>query len=406
MSIPILWQDPFSLKPKPLFITGYFSSLDEGEKTILRNCGITAEFSETLFNYARFLKTLYPTQLKSKVEEWIQISGFDVATIQPVIILLVKTLILNGTTLQQFSLNGSFIDPEILYSLRQAGQYLSRLQALHLSLTTEVTGNGFLRIFSINTLSQLSLTFRSEYEPQVYDDLARIIHLQKRLERFWISGYSSTKLHGIIPALESQKKSLQEIILKNCVYNTEFEALKSCDNLETLRIRRSNINLSEIFNENISNLDIINSPEITTKDMRLILRKYGKSILKLKLQVYDGELLKNLVSLKEIGKFCPNITQLFIKRTKFSTQLIRLIGNLQKLQALLLWCDVDNIPKKELKERVIEFAEILPLTLQYLQLSGWLQPYLDIFLDHCKEPLKNLLTDQLKNKKNLVALKC
>ncbi|CAG8648807.1 2535_t:CDS:2, partial [Gigaspora rosea] len=62
--------------------------------------------------------TLKPTQLESKVKEWIQIRGYDVATI---IILLVKALILDGTTLQQFSLFGSFIDPEILHSLHQAG---------------------------------------------------------------------------------------------------------------------------------------------------------------------------------------------------------------------------------------------------------------------------------------------
>ncbi|RIB01103.1 hypothetical protein C2G38_2231869 [Gigaspora rosea] len=395
MSIPILWQNPFSLKKKSLFITGYFSSLGEGEKTILRNCGITAEFSEPLFNYARFLKTLYPTQLKSKVEKWIQIRGFDVATIQPVVILLVKALILNGTTLQQFSLFGSFNDPEILHSLRQAGQYLSRLQALHLSLTTEVTGNGFLRIFSINTLSQLSLTFRSEYEPQVYDDLARIIHLQKRLERFWISGYSSTKLHGIIPALESQNKSLKEIKLENCVWNTEFKALKSCDNLETLCIRRSNINLSEIFNKNIGNLVIVNSPNITAEDMRSILRKYGKTIQKLKLKVYAGVLFHNLVSLKELGKICPNITHLYIKSVKFSTQLIKFIGNLQNLQDLMLWCTIDNIEEAELQNRVIKFAEILPLTLQHLVLGCWLQPYFDIFFDHCKEPLKKVANCKL-----------
>ncbi|KAF0539677.1 hypothetical protein F8M41_006936 [Gigaspora margarita] len=353
---------------------GYFSSLGEGEKTILRNCGITTKFSETLFNYARFLKTLNPTELELKVKKWIKIRGFDVPTIQPIIILLVKAIISNGTTLQQFSLYGSFIDPEILHSLHQAGLYLSRLQALHLDLTTEVTtsdyhwdkhdepnilcylvalgefeekgiiSNEFLKFF-INTLRQLSFRFRSEYEPQVYDDLARIINLQKQLERFWISGY-----------------------------------------------RRSNINLSEILNNNISNLDIIHSPQIAAEDLRLVLRKYGKYIQKLK--IYAGELLKNLVSLEEIGEFCPNITRLDIKKAEFSKQLINLISNLQKLQVLLLWCNTVNIPEEELKERVIKFAEILPLTLQCLQLDGWLQPYLDILLDHCREPLKTLLTEE------------
>ncbi|CAG8788588.1 1362_t:CDS:1, partial [Cetraspora pellucida] len=59
ISIPILWQDPFSfdrIPYKPAFVSNYFSFLNEDEKFILGEYGINPEFSKTLFNYARFLK--------------------------------------------------------------------------------------------------------------------------------------------------------------------------------------------------------------------------------------------------------------------------------------------------------------------------------------------------------------
>ena len=33
MSIPVLWQDPFSFNQKPLFISKYLTSLDENENS-------------------------------------------------------------------------------------------------------------------------------------------------------------------------------------------------------------------------------------------------------------------------------------------------------------------------------------------------------------------------------------
>ncbi|RIB08022.1 hypothetical protein C2G38_2212742, partial [Gigaspora rosea] len=60
MAVPILWQDPFSSVQRPLFISKYFSSLEEDEKLglkeFLEERGINEEFSNTLFDYARFLK--------------------------------------------------------------------------------------------------------------------------------------------------------------------------------------------------------------------------------------------------------------------------------------------------------------------------------------------------------------
>ncbi|RIB08549.1 hypothetical protein C2G38_2110852, partial [Gigaspora rosea] len=77
------------------------------------------------------------------------------------------------------------------------------------------------------------------------------------------------------------------------------------------------------------------------------------------------------------------------------------IGNLQKLQFLTLWtlwC-INGTPEEEIKIRVIQFAEILPLTLQYLDLSdNFLRPYIDIFLNNCNVSLNKLLIYGLDKK--------
>ncbi|CAG8497003.1 4382_t:CDS:2, partial [Cetraspora pellucida] len=81
-----------------------------------------------------------------------------------------------------------------------------------------------------------------------------------------------------------------------------------------------------------------------------------------------------------------------------------LIGNLQKLQFLTLWhlWYVDDMPEEE---RVIQFAEILPLTLQYLDLGDSLNSYIDILLNHCNAPLTKLLINNiLENEENAKAL--
>ncbi|RIB25469.1 hypothetical protein C2G38_2165793 [Gigaspora rosea] len=122
------------------------------------------------------------------------------------------------------------------------------------------------------------------------------------------------KYYGIISALESQKNSLQEIIVENCDYNEVFEVLKNCKILETLRLRI----------------------------------------------------------------YC--------------------------LQFLSLWCFINDIQEEELKIQVIQFAEILPLTLQYLDLGDTWQPYIDIVLSNCNAPLKKLLIYHLNDEKYTRAL--
>ncbi|RIB15493.1 hypothetical protein C2G38_2093072 [Gigaspora rosea] len=300
MSIPILWQNPFSTikQRRSLFIPIYFSSLGEDEKLVIKEClkefEINIEFTKPLFDYARFLKVLHIYQLANKVRDWMCLK----------------------------------------------------------------LDNQDLTYFDLRTAPLINLLFKLFVEND--------------------GGDCPKDFLGIISALESQKNTLQEVILKGCVFSAEFEVLNNCKNLETLRIFHCDKELLKILDYNISTLEI----SYSLIDVPIIALK----------------------------SFCPNIIYLYITNIGISTQLLELICNLQKLQFLSL-SYAYRLSKKAKNIRVMQFAKILPSTLQYLDialglLDTLLDSFIDILLDHCNAPLKKLLITSisLNYEKNTKAL--
>ncbi|KAF0373854.1 hypothetical protein F8M41_012955 [Gigaspora margarita] len=382
MTVPILWQDPFSSNRRPLFISKYFSSFGEDDKFILKECleelGINEECSNSLFDYARFLKVLDIRSLESKVRKWITFKLIDseffyVAEKNHIINLLFKLFIESGATLHKLGLCFSSsleLKPEIFYTLEENKQFFSRIQ--HLSLGA-IHYNNFesattlLRTLAKSTtkINTIELNyFGSALEPQICHTLIYIIKSQEQLRLFSLIRYNSIEFYGVISALESQKNSLQEVRLDNCCFNAEIEVLNNCKNLETLRIRYCNTKSLKLLDYKVSALEVVKS-KIDAQSMALIFEKSSIFLQRLKLEL-DEEIRDTLLLLEALKSFCPNITYLSIQDIGFSPQLVELIGNLQKLQFLSLWCDnvdVNDTPEEVLKIRVIKFSEILPLTL-------------------------------------------
>ncbi|RIB08047.1 hypothetical protein C2G38_2212627 [Gigaspora rosea] len=339
-----------------------------------------------LFNYANLLKDLNLSNLEIKVREWtnrnlvrpisaISSKTYFDAVVNVVINLLLKLLFESGAVLHKLvlSFSESFeFKPEIFYSIGRNELLFSRLQHLSLEVIPEFSIENvtiFLKVLAknITTISSLDL-----------------------LKRFSLDGVDHpTEFYGIISALECQKNSLKEVIINKCGYNKEFEVLKSCKTLETFRIRDCSSKLLNLLDCKISTLEVFDCP-IDVQTIPLILENSGLLLQRLSFDPEDfGDIHEVLFFLEALKSFCPNITYLKIKYIEFSIQLLELIGNLQKLQFLSLCCYADDdIPKKELEIRVMQFAEILPLTLQYLDLGNSLQPYIDILLSHCNAPLK------------------
>ncbi|RIB20780.1 hypothetical protein C2G38_2141010 [Gigaspora rosea] len=392
ISIPILWQDPFSInrdsfsiKQTSLFISQYISSFDENEKLVLKEYGIYENFSETLFDYARFLKVLDLSRLESKVYNWItklkpyQYYNGPLANL--ITNLLFKLLIKSGAILHKLVLNlSNFLEikPEIFNSLEQNDQFFSKLQDLVLNETSKgfriESATKLLRILAKNAtkISDLKLNrFISDCESQLFHVLICIINSQEHLRKFSVSNEESNEFHGIISSLEKQKSSLQEVNIENCAFSAEFEVLKNIKNLEILRVRNcDHPKLLKILNNKISTLEIVNLPiGIDASDLVEVLEKSGILLQRLKLEALGRKILEESLLLESFKFFCPNITYLNISYIfELSTQFLELICTLQKLQFLTLDY-IAYIPGEELKILVKQFAEILPSALQYLKIT-------------------------------------
>ncbi|KAF0365685.1 hypothetical protein F8M41_013712 [Gigaspora margarita] len=413
MSIPILWKDPFSFKQNPLFISKYFSSLGEDEKFSLKEYGLNVEISKTLFAYAKFLKVFHISDLETKVAKWINLQLVDadsksdsdyVQLVQHIIDLLFKLFVESGASLHKLDLLYFYheINPEIFNSLEQNVQFFSRLQNLSLNITPYFgieTTTTFLKIFGKNTtkISNLELHRCFQfYDPQLFHALIKVIKSQEQLRKFRLShsieDKSSMEFHGIISALESQKDSLQEIVIEKCDYSAEFEIMKNCKQLEIFRIWNCDYSkLLKMLNNKINTLEIVDS-QINTLTIVQSLEKFGISLQRLKLESGNEGIRDEFLLFEALKSFCPNITYLSISKIKFSIQFLDLIGkNLQNLQFLTL-CYVDWPDN----EQVMQFAKKLPLTLQYLNLRNFLlSSKIDILLNHCNAPLKKLLIHHL-----------
>ncbi|KAF0555472.1 hypothetical protein F8M41_017195 [Gigaspora margarita] len=308
--------------------------------------------------------------------------------------------------------------PEIFYLLSENEQFFSQLQDLSLGVILnckiEYTAT-LLNILAKNTTKIRSLEldeFDSDYDQQsfhaLYYALICIIKSQKQLIKFKLHGnHFPRKFHGIISALESQKNSLQEVKLIDCDYNAEFEVLKNFKKLEAFRFwYHNNEKLLKILNYKVSTLEIVNF-RFKASTLAQILEKSGVLLQRLIYCSGDELFWEESLLLNAIKSFCPNITYLSLWSIGLSTQFLELMNNLPKLQFLSLCRLIHNIPVtvEELKIIVMQFAEILPLTLQYLDFRNPLfNQYVDIFLNHCNAPLKKLLINHLDNKKNTKAL--
>ncbi|KAF0546347.1 hypothetical protein F8M41_001448 [Gigaspora margarita] len=350
--------------------------------------------------------------LETKVRKWIdsQFAGSkpNATSIYRIINLLFKLFVESGATLHKLDLYFSDyeINPEIFYSLGRNEQFFSLLQDLSLDLkpgfTTE-TVTTLLRIITKNATKLSTLKLKGFYpydEPDLFHALICIIKSQEQLRQFSLIGGDEfpMEFHGVVSALESQKKSLQEILIKFCYCNTEFEVLMNCKNLEILSIEYCNH--ENILEASINTLKV-NRWRIDASSIVQILLKSGTLLQRLSLVSEDDPIQEEPLLLETLKSFCPNITYLSIDGVRFSTQFQDLIGNLQKLQFLTLWDDDEILTD----EQVMQFAKLLPLTLQYLDLNySCLESYIDILLSNCYAPLKYLLVNRLCDEKKAKAL--
>ncbi|KAF0552656.1 hypothetical protein F8M41_021346 [Gigaspora margarita] len=307
---------------------------------------------------------------------------YSLYSITPLTTLTFKLFLESGAILHEFYLyNSEFPKFELeifFHSLEQNVQFYSRLQHLSLDIMSNF---GFENIAKLLMVLAKNTTKINALRLVFYSKNAKLIH---------------TLFPALIHFIKSQEQ-LRKFILE-------------AD--ETLRILDCDKKLLKILDYNISTLEIyyfkIDAPIIVQ-----ILEKIGILLKRLKVET-ENVILEESSLLEALKSFCPNIIYLYITHIGFSTQLLELIANLQKLQFLSLGYAY-HTPKEENKIQVMQFAKILSSTLQYLDIAidmaynipdNLLDSFIDILLDHCNAPLKKLLISSvsLNNEKNIKAL--
>ncbi|KAF0511811.1 hypothetical protein F8M41_018175 [Gigaspora margarita] len=332
-----------------------------------------------------------------------------ISSIYRIINLLFKLFVESGATLHKLDLYFSDyeINPEIFYSLGRNEQFFSQLQDLSLGLISDLNTENVTALLKILTKNATKINtlkfdeFYSDYEPQLLHALICIIKSQEQLKHFSLIGGEvyPTEFHGIISALESQKNTLKEVLIAFCAFSTEFKVLTNCKNLEIFRIKYCD-NL-KILETSLNALEVSNN-SIDASSIVQIFQKSGTLLQRLSLVSEYERIREEPLLLETLKSFCPNITYLSIGNVGFSTQYLELISNLQKLQ-FLTFCSAEIL--KDDPEMVAQFAKLLPLTLQYLNLSySCMEPYIDILLNNCYAPLKYLLIECIDDERKAKAL--
>jgi hypothetical protein len=76
LTIPLLWEDPFSLRyPKNYrYIEVYLHNSNDDDKTQLNEYGISNDlfFSKILFNYPSFIQHLDTHKIIDSIEKWVE----------------------------------------------------------------------------------------------------------------------------------------------------------------------------------------------------------------------------------------------------------------------------------------------------------------------------------------------
>ncbi|RIB08161.1 hypothetical protein C2G38_2212351 [Gigaspora rosea] len=385
MSIPILWSDPFSSSKNSSFIPIYLSSLNENDIFILNECGIVVDFPNTLFNYAIFLKVMDLIALDCLVDDWIGCLNINLHKDSKMIKyelnnLLFKLFIERGATLSRFDLcisDDAFCDikPEIFYLLGRNESFFSQLQDLSVfinfkpSLQNSIT---LLKILVDNSKKINTLKFTEyDYDPQLFHTLSCVIKSQEKIKCFKIDFVR--RFGRIISSLRYQQNSLREVIMENCDFsNKDFDELMNCKNLEIIRIYHCD-NADRLLNRlgnslyKINTLDVC-SYTIDAWNIIQLLQKSGKLLQRLRIASDSNEIISLPLLLETIISSCPNIVYLDFSCMKLSTQFLNFICCLQKLQYLTFtW--IDDGSEEEMKTCVMKFAEMLPLSLNYLDLG-------------------------------------
>ncbi|CAI2178774.1 19407_t:CDS:1 [Funneliformis geosporum] len=406
--VSILWSEPFQIikEPSATLITTYLSCLDVNEREILIKSGI--DLSNLLkrkpsFEYASFLRHLKYVDFYESSSAWLPDSNKDSTKIFTITRELCK-LFIKCSKILSLNINLELLphppdnaDYMLIPCFPNAEISLLQLQEFNCCGTFDKKEIFMALSQRCRNLISLSIDYYLDdiIKTSAPTKLAQLIKSQRSLQKFKIQTYYRS-LSKIIPALESQQKTLREIEFRGINFEdgVTFAPLVACKNLEVLIFMKCD----NVKNEATKPLETAHFPKLK----KLTLHVDHNPPLTL-----SSFIINNNDTLQEISLGWPPIydsqedPKIIETIIQYCHNLIIFDAHLQihQLKSLLISCNklekliVHGREPLNANEFLIDIGKMIPKDLRKLTVNAiwsFTPNTLKDFLDCCIAPLEDL----------------
>ncbi|PKY19118.1 hypothetical protein RhiirB3_432108 [Rhizophagus irregularis] len=406
LTIPILWENPFSIPTKNYqFIEMY---LNEEDKKKLYEYGINIKIpinnnnpnnnnnnnNKTLFNYPNFIKILNLREIQLSIEQWISINcnkKYYTESVKLIYKSLFKSFIDNKANLNTFKVSDIKYFNDSVEIILENPNFINEIKNLKL-ITNQYFK--FLTVLSNNckSISTLYLEFNEIHDISTIEKpLLNIIKTQKKLEKIsfvqrnYLFKQNKFHLHNSLLTLKNSNCSntLKTIIFYNIDFkniNILKEVFEQLNVLESIHI----LYCFSLNNEFIQQIISINNKPFKLKSLflssrsfqiesfQLLLQKFGDYLENIGFGFFTNDELKQQL-LELIIKYCTNIK--FFELLGFNEQCIFLSFDIiEIIGENLNYLSIDNEMIKLSSIVLRELGQILPNKLEYLKLCLKINP--------------------------------
>jgi hypothetical protein len=391
LAIPLLWEDPFSLKyPKNYcYIEVYLHNLNNDDITQLNELGISNDLfsSNMLFNYPSFIKHLNTPKIGDSIEKWlatIRISNYSTQINYKKLIyrLLFRIFIENEVDMHTFKVT-MISNKDFKYFndttefVIQNPNFICNIRNLTLdfyNLTNEDIPSKFMIFLYSNCNSILSLyfTFPSFCNQATEKYLSQLIDSQQNLKNIMLSFNDDLPLYHSLLSFKNSNctNTLRTVIFyyidfKNVVvFNEVFEQLNVLESIHII-----NCSLDSNFTQQIINL---------TKPFKLKSLFLNKPLPKSQLLLHkSGEYLENFgleigLSQEELElyiKYCSSGIKFLNFCALDDHSIYKTFCLVEKIKQNLNYLTIRSYDDKLSSILLQNIGQILPSILEYLNLA-------------------------------------
>ncbi|RIA90542.1 hypothetical protein C1645_849129 [Glomus cerebriforme] len=429
-AIPILWRDPFYINQKAtILVDVYLSNFTLEELKILNlPTNLIEDYykRQTKYDYAKFLRRMNLTQIRTITSDWMKSKNFEDINIS-------KDCQIFQSLCSHFIKHSKIIkylkfEPELkplfdfnIFNLPGAESSLSGLkgfscygEAYNINLYEEAS-----KISTTIHKLKISLFYGCPLNPSTLNDLSNYIKSQRQLKEFFIENRIgchccshdlslALDLTIVFKSLNTQSTTLTHLSFISINFYNDFplDQLSLCKNLKELNITRcwnfGEIHLIDLYSTNnmfmnLSNLQII-SNSIPEELIKILLIQSGKSLKDL-----EFEHSSNFgMMFNEILKYCiennPNLVNVSIYIDSKEIQYLpKFLRSSTKLCRLELWDK--NVQSKGMipvetinldQELFEDIGDSLPISLKILFINmkwNFNIKSFEGFIKNCKAPL-------------------